>query len=518
MSLPLTDSELGSDLQSPSKETKPKVITLEVSPETMVQPSRYRAYINILARVFGLESRGIERVAENERHPPRPDNYAQILLLWLNSSLTANNIIVGLYGPTRYRLDWNNAAMCAVLGVTFGSMVVAFMSTWGPISGHRTLMVTRYFLGYYLSKLCCLLNIVTMLGYGMVNVILGGQVIFAVSGGHTAAPVGIVVVAVLTWFIATFGMHLFHFYMRYAWIVQLSVLFIMVGCAGPIFNLVYPLSADSNNNPYVNSASNRLSFFSLCFASAVTWAPSSADYFVYLPASTNPWRMFLSATTGMSLAMVMTALLGIGLATGITTNSDWLDASLTSQGSLLVTSLAPLQDFGSFCAIILVVGMVSNNIPGTYSAGLNLQMLGRYGPRIPRPLLTTLEVVVYTVCAVVAQRYLREIMENFLPLMSYWIVVWLVIVLEEICIFRRGREYDWSAVDNVHQLPMGLAAGLSFVVGCLGAVLGMSQSYFIGPIARFVPGDCDLGMWLAFGWTALGYPGLRWMELRMTGR
>lgn len=49
----------------------------------------------------------------------------------------------------------------------------------------------------------------------MVNGILGGQIIFTVSGGHTGVSVGIIVVSVLTWFIATVGMHVFHVYTRY---------------------------------------------------------------------------------------------------------------------------------------------------------------------------------------------------------------------------------------------------------------------------------------------------------------
>ena len=261
--------------------------------------------------------------------------------------------------------------------------------------------------------------------------------------------------------------------------------------------------------------------------------------------------MFLAGSTGMSLAMALTTLLGIGLATGIDSNPAWIEASLTSPGSLLAASFSNLHGFGRFCAVILLLGTVSNNIPCTYSAGLNLQMLGRYGPRIPRPLLTTLEVVIYTVCAIVAREYLREIMENFLPLMSYWIVAWLAVCLEETWVFRRGRDYDWTVWNNTHRMPMGLAAGASFVFGILGAVLGMvsafvicntsytimmdynicssclvytvtnvslqSQSYFVGPIAKALPQNCDLGMWLAFGFTAVVYPAFRCVEFLVVG-
>jgi purine-cytosine permease-like protein len=308
----------------------------------------------------------------------------------------------------------------------------------------------------------------------------------------------------------------------------------MIGCAGPSFDT----SSSLPSNIPSASASDRLSFFSLCFASAITWAPSSADYFVYLPSTTSSWRMFIAASTGMSVAMALTTLLGIGLATGIDTNAAWIDASLSSPGSLLAASFSNLHSFGRFCAVVLLIGTVSNNIPCTYSAGLNLQMLGRYGPRIPRPLLTTVEVVIYTVCAIVAREYLREIMENFLPLMSYWIVAWFAVCLEEACIFRRRCDYDWTMWNNAHRLPMGLAAGASFVLALLGAILGMvsgfsnyvtcsctstnmsfqSQSYFVGPIARALPPNCDLGMWLAFGFTAVVYPPLRLVELRIIGR
>lgn len=76
-------------------------------------------------------------------------------------------------------------------------------------------VVTRFFVGYYPSKIFYILNILTMLGYAMVNDILGGQIIYTISGDHTNITIGIVIVAILTWAIATFGMHVFHLYSRY---------------------------------------------------------------------------------------------------------------------------------------------------------------------------------------------------------------------------------------------------------------------------------------------------------------
>lgn len=181
--------------------------------------------------------------------------------------------------------------------------------------------------------------------------------------------------------------------------------------------------------------------------------------------------------------MTLSSLLGIGLATGLPTTETWQAASQLSQGTLLATSFAPLHTLGTICAVALLLSTVSNNIPCTYSAGLNLQMaLGRYGGRVPRPILTTVEVIVSTVCAILARHYLREIIENFLPLMSYWIVIWLGICIEEVLVFRWRRrradggkrgEYDWGVWDMASRLPVGLAAGVTIGIGIMGAVLGM---------------------------------------------
>lgn len=69
-------------------------------------------------------------------------------------------------------------------------------------------------MGYYPSKLACLLNIVIMLGYGMVDCVVGGQVLSAVADGRMTVIVGIVIVAVITWVVVLFGMRIFHIYER----------------------------------------------------------------------------------------------------------------------------------------------------------------------------------------------------------------------------------------------------------------------------------------------------------------
>lgn len=86
-------------------------------------------------------------------------------------------------------------------------------------------VVIRYFMGYWPAKLPTLLNVVLMVGYATIDCIIGGQVLSAVSGGSMPVIVGIIVVAIVTWIIAVFGMAIFHKYERYGpGLVRLRVL------------------------------------------------------------------------------------------------------------------------------------------------------------------------------------------------------------------------------------------------------------------------------------------------------
>lgn len=71
-------------------------------------------------------------------------------------------------------------------------------------------------MGYWPSKLIAVLNIILMVGYAVICCIIGGQILSAVSGGSTSVVVGIVIIALITWVIAVFGMTLFHAYERYS--------------------------------------------------------------------------------------------------------------------------------------------------------------------------------------------------------------------------------------------------------------------------------------------------------------
>jgi hypothetical protein len=112
---------------------------------------------------------------------------------------------------------------------------------------------------------------------------------------------------------------------------------------------------------------------------SVAWGASSSDLYVYYPSNMPKWKSFVMTLTGLTLSFSFVYLLGVGLATGIAGNESWATAYDTSSGALILAGYDGLGGFGKFCDVIVALGVIANNIPGTYAAALNVQVLGRYG-------------------------------------------------------------------------------------------------------------------------------------------
>jgi NCS1 nucleoside transporter family len=468
---------------------------------------------------YNMEARGIQRVMPEDRHSLSQLGFGQIGILWFSVNLAANNITLGMLGPAVFHLGFLEASLCAVFGMLVGILPVAYVATFGPSSGNRTMVFARYSMGWYPAKIIVILNIIVLLGYSLLDAVIAGQMLSAVSGtSNLNIVVGIVIVAVITWVITTFGYTVFHMYERYAWLPQIVMISILAGVAGPNFDLT---TSPSEGEDPLTITGNRLSFFSLCLAAAITYSGGAADLFVYYPEYAPRSKVFIVTVVGLALSFTYAFIIGIGLGSGIALNQVWSDAYSVSQGALIVEGFRPLGAFGSFCGVIVALGLVGNIILPVYAAGVDFQTLGVNFEKIPRVIWNTLGVIIFTVCAIAGRAHLAEIFTNFLALMGYWVSIWIAILLEEHLIFRkwRGLGWNWDAWDDHRKLPVGLAALAAFLVGWAGSILSMAQVWYIGPFAAQV-GEYggDMGNYVGFAWAGIVFPGLRWLELRHYGR
>ena len=82
-----------------------------------------------------------------------------------------------------------------------------------------------------------------------------------------------------------------------------------------------------------------------------------------------------------------------------------------------------------------------------------------------------------------------------------------------------GVSFDWTAWEDKKRLPLGFAALFAFLCGWAGAIIGMEQIWYQGPVALKV-GDYggDIGAWLSIAFTCVVYPPCRYLELKKFGR
>ena len=89
---------------------------------------------------FNIEARGIQRVESHERHGLNWRSYVSMFCLWFSVNLAPVNITLGMLASQLFGLSFKDAALCAVFGALTGSMAVGYIATFGPVSGHRSMV------------------------------------------------------------------------------------------------------------------------------------------------------------------------------------------------------------------------------------------------------------------------------------------------------------------------------------------------------------------------------------------
>jgi len=248
----------------------------------------------------------------------------------------------------------------------------------------------------------------------------------------------------------------------------------------------------------------------------------AADYYCHFPASTPFWKIFTLTFWGVVIPTCFSVIIGACLGNAALQvayppyAAAYKDHGL---GGLIATVYHP-NGWSKFSLVMLTFSVLGNNIAINYSSGLSMQLLGHYFHAVPRLFWSLIFVIVVAVLAIAGQEHLSVVVSNFVSLLGYWTVSFTIILAMEDKIFRRREGYDLVAWNQPSKLPWGAAAVLALLAGYLaGGVTGMSQTWYIGPIAKkFGPAGGDVGIYLSAAFTLVVYPALRTFEKKYTGR
>ncbi|KAH9214872.1 purine-cytosine permease-like protein [Leptodontidium sp. 2 PMI_412] len=464
---------------------------------------------------MGIETQGIDRIREEDKQPP---SILNVFLLWWSMTCHVGTVPLGMLGPD-FGLTLNQSIAAVVVGTVLGALCTAFTGTLGPKLGLRQIASSRYSFGFYGAKLCSVLNIVVGGGFAVVNVVVVGQILAAVSDYNMSIAVGCIIIAVISYVISIFGFALIHTFEKYSWIMTFILLIVLMAEIGDKVDGSPPATGTS-----LEVAGSFLSFMAICFSSSSGWCSMASDYYCNYPATTKSWKIFFLTLFGISIPTIFTTVVGACLGNVVYTNklANPLLANANEHhglGGLLRESYHPIG-FSKFCLVLLVFSVLGNNIAINYSSGLSLQLLGHYFHAIPRFIWSFLNALVIAVLAIAGREHLSTIVSNFVSLLGYWTISFTFILLVEDQWFRRTEGYDLNVWDVPGKLPLGLAAVVALLAGYLGGgVPGMAQNWYVGPIAlKFGTYGGDVGIYLSGAITLLVYPPARWYERKVTHR
>ncbi|KAK9484081.1 permease for cytosine/purines, uracil, thiamine, allantoin-domain-containing protein [Lipomyces starkeyi] len=434
-----------------------------------------------LAARFQIEVRGIERVPEEEQTDNSIWNAAS---MWFAANIVVStfslgtlgigifrNVVLGL-SPHYHLLQhhWHDSRR-----VLFNLRSALRTSADDPFS----LLVRSHG-----AKIFAILNCIACVGWSAVNTVVAAQLLHTVNNG-SLPPWGAV-----------------HIDEKWAWIPTF-IIFLVV-------NARFKISGNFTFGTLESGrieAGNVLSFGAAVFGFPTGWASYASDYVVYQPKQTSRIKIFLAIISGLACM------------TGTLTSAAYADNyNANGIGGLFYAILVPdsLHGFGQFCLVLMALSTIANNCPNMYSVALSVQIIDRNLAKIPRLIWTVITTGVFLAISIPAYYSFATFMDNFMNIIGYWLAIYEGISLPEHFLFKRGFSgYNVGDYDNPSKLHVGLSACFAFCCGVTGAVLGMYQVWWTGPIA-LIPGD--VGFELSFSFAIVTYLVARPFELRYFGR
>jgi purine-cytosine permease-like protein len=183
-------------------------------------------YLRKWAGRYGAEEGGIERVPVELRTNQSPFD---MFTLFMSANVCTATLATGTLGPGLFKLGWWDSFLSLLFFNLIGAIPPAYIATFGPKLGLRTMVINRYSFGWWPSKLVAFLNGVNMLGWAMVNTIAGAVILYDVGQEKLPLAVAVLILGILAIVISVTGYEWVHKFERYAWIVMVVCFCVVAG-------------------------------------------------------------------------------------------------------------------------------------------------------------------------------------------------------------------------------------------------------------------------------------------------
>ena len=124
----------------------------------------------------------------------------------------------GVLGPAVFKLDLYDSFVTIILFNLLGILPIAVMACFGPASGLRTMIFSRYSWGYYGASIMSIITVFVSLAWAAINSIMGAQTLRVIFSDSLSIAIGISIIGIVSMIISFVGYKWIHIYERYSWI------------------------------------------------------------------------------------------------------------------------------------------------------------------------------------------------------------------------------------------------------------------------------------------------------------
>ncbi|KAF7323572.1 hypothetical protein MKEN_00577500 [Mycena kentingensis (nom. inval.)] len=502
-------------------------------------PTRLQRLTALLRR-WGIETNGIAPIPKHERTDRR--DY-QHLLLWFAVNVNLPTMVIGAGGPIAFGLSFRDTAINVLISDFLACLIPAYFAIFGPKLGTRAMVQARYSFGVYGVVLPSFLNVLSMLGYLILNLIIGGQMLATVSP-HLTANTGIVVIAIVSLVVSFCGYKTIHWFESLSFLPTILGIMIMLALGGP--NLHAAVTTVPQSGPAIAPT---LSFAAAVIASDFAWCTMTADYGVYHNPDASSVFIFTAVFTGMFLSALIMHLVGAVFAAASISMPLWAAAydHGNNLGGLVSVVLAPTGAFGKLLMVLMSLTLSAPTAITMYSFGISLMNVSTWFAKVPRYVFAVVATAICIPFSIAGQTRFYDVLVAIIDIIGYYSASFAGIIFIEHILFRRGaffeseselestqptsgsssttfispfpgpspyttRGYATTAWNTAALLPPGIAAVLAFLCSTALVVPCMAQSFFVGPIGRAVG---DVGLLVGFFSSCMFYAAFRAVEKRV---
>jgi NCS1 family nucleobase:cation symporter-1 len=352
--------------------------------------------------------------------------------------------------------------LAMVIGTVLGSLVVGYLSTWGPRTGTGQVPNSRMAFGGGVV-LPATLQWLGSIAWDALVGLFGGEALSVLLGIPFWAAV--LIVMGVQGAAGFFGYEVIH--------RMQAVLTVVLFTTFVVFAMKLVGGQEIITAPAVHGADLAGAFVlevTIAFSIAVSWASYAADFSRYLPADSSRARVFGYTFAGMASAYIFVE--GIGIAAADTVSEH------TAEG---VRDVMGGGFLGGLALLVIALASIGSGVMNDYSGSLALQTMG---VPVRRPVSAV--IVAAPAFALILWLHLGDTATRFqdvLLLVSYWIPGFVSVVVIDWLLRVRGRASINPAEEQTDRLD-AVAAVIAFLLAYAAAIPFMNTSLFQGAVAK----------------------------------